>query len=105
MIRMETIKTNGAIRNAALTVLLLSLIICTAIIRTAVEAAPPLPGAIFTTDNTCSGVDLNIYSNKSDVYLDGGPAHPGAASLPDGSYYVQVRSEERRVGKGGRQRA
>lgn len=87
---METIKTNGAIRDAALPVLLLSLIICIAIIGTAVEAAQPLPGAIFTTDSTCTGVDLNIYSNKSDVYLDGGPAHPGAASLPDGSYYVQV---------------
>jgi hypothetical protein len=53
-------------------------------------AAPPLPGAIFTTDSTCSGVDLNIYGAKSEVYLNGGPSHPGAASLPDGSYYVQV---------------
>jgi hypothetical protein len=31
-----------------------------------------------------------IYSSKGDVYLNGGPAHTGAASLPDGSYYVQV---------------
>ena len=53
-------------------------------------AAPPLPGAIFTTDSTCSGVDLNIYASKDLVYLNGGPAHPGAASLPDGSYYVRV---------------
>jgi hypothetical protein len=53
-------------------------------------AAPPLPGAIFTTDSTCSGVDLNIYASKGLVYLNGGPAHPGAASLPDGSYYVRV---------------
>src|SRR5881296_3154089 len=52
--------------------------------------AAPLPGAIFTTDSTCSGVDLNIYGSKGDVYLNGGPAHPGAASLPDGSYYVRV---------------
>jgi hypothetical protein len=52
--------------------------------------AAPLPGAIFTTDPTCSGVDLNIYASKGDVYLNGGPAHPGAASLPDGSYYVRV---------------
>jgi len=52
--------------------------------------AQPLPGAIFTTDSTCSGVNLNIYTDKGAVYLDGGPAHPGAASLPDGSYYVQV---------------
>jgi hypothetical protein len=56
-------------------------------------ASPPLPGAIFTTgfDGTnCNGVDLNIYADKHDVYLNGGPSHPGAASLPDGNYYVQV---------------
>ena len=53
-------------------------------------AVPPLPGAIFTTDSTCSGVDLNIYANKGDVYLNGGPAHPGGQHLPDGSYYVRV---------------
>jgi hypothetical protein len=52
-------------------------------------AAVPLTGAIFTTDNTCSGVDLNIYASKSDVYLDGGPKSNGP-SLPAGSYYVQV---------------
>jgi hypothetical protein len=54
------------------------------------SAAPPLPGTIFTTDSSCTGVNLNIYSSKDDVYLDGGPAHPGAAGLPDGDYYVQV---------------
>jgi hypothetical protein len=52
----------------------------------------PISGAIFTTDVACTGTDLNIYSNKSDVYIDGGPAHPGAAGLPDGEYYVQVTS-------------
>jgi hypothetical protein len=52
-------------------------------------AAAPLPGAIFTTNNTCSGVDLNIYTSKSDVYLDGGPQSNGP-SLPAGSYYVRV---------------
>jgi hypothetical protein len=52
---------------------------------------PPVSGAIFTTDSTCSGVDLNIYANKDDVYVNGGPqAHSGAAGLPDGYYYVQV---------------
>jgi hypothetical protein len=57
------------------------------------HAAPPtlpMTGAIFTTDYTCTGVDLNIYGSKDDVYIDGGPAHPGAAGLPDGYYYVQV---------------
>ena len=53
-------------------------------------AAPPLPGAIFTTDSTCTGVNLNIYGSKDAVYLDGGPAHPGAAGLPDGCYCVRI---------------
>jgi hypothetical protein len=53
-------------------------------------AAPPLPGAIFTTDFTCTGVNINLYDSKDAVYLDGGPTHPGAAGLPDGYYYVQV---------------
>lgn len=47
-------------------------------------------GAIFTTDSTCTGVNLNIYGSKNDVYLNGGPTHLGAAGLPDGGYYVQV---------------
>ena len=54
------------------------------------RADPPLPGAIFTTDSTCTDVNQNIFDNKEDVYIDGGPAHPGGAGLPDGSYCVQV---------------
>lgn len=56
--------------------------------------AAPLPGAIFTTDSTCTDVNQNIYPNKKAVYLDGGPSHPGSAGLPDGSYYVQVTTPE-----------
>ena len=52
--------------------------------------AAPLSGAIFTTDVSCSGTNVNIFPNKDAVYLDGGPAHVGAAGLPDGEYYVQV---------------
>ena len=54
------------------------------------RADPPLSGAIFTTDSTCTEVNQNIYSDKDEVYIDGGPAHPGGAGLPDGSYCVQV---------------
>jgi hypothetical protein len=50
----------------------------------------PNPGAIFTTDVTCNGTNINIFNSKSDVYIDGGPAHEGAAGLPDGYYYIQV---------------
>ncbi|HKO42620.1 MAG TPA: hypothetical protein VJU84_04995 [Pyrinomonadaceae bacterium] len=52
--------------------------------------APPMSGAIFTTDSTCGGTNINIFANKDAVYLDGGPAHVGAAGLPDGEYYVMV---------------
>lgn len=55
---------------------------------TAVSAQ--MAGAIFTTNSLCDGTDLNIYSAKSAVYVDGGPAHPGAAGLPDGEYYIKV---------------
>jgi hypothetical protein len=58
------------------------------------QAAPPLPGAIFTTNNTCGGVDLNIYTSKDAVYLDGGPSHEGAAGLADGYYYVKVTAPD-----------
>jgi len=60
------------------------------VVVTSVALMAPLPGAIFTTDVNCNGTDLNIYASKADVYLDGGPAHEGAAGLPQGEYYVQV---------------
>src|SRR6266480_6737476 len=55
---------------------------------TVLRAAPPVPGAIWTTDPLCTGVDLNIYGSKGDVSLNGGPAH--GTALPPGDYYVQV---------------
>jgi hypothetical protein len=51
-------------------------------------------GAIFTTDAACSGVNINIFEAKDAVRLDGGPAHPNAAGLPDGSYYAQVTAPD-----------
>src|SRR5215510_14012622 len=56
-------------------------------------AAPPLPGAIFTTNVNGTRVNQNKFDAKCDVYLDGGPgpnAPQGAAGLPDGDYYFQV---------------
>ena len=52
--------------------------------------AAPVSGAIFTTTSACDGTNVNIFTTKDAVYLDGGPAHAGAAGLPNGSYYVQV---------------
>src|SRR5437773_12326585 len=51
----------------------------------------PISGAIFTTVSPCdAAVNQNIYAAKTDVYINGGPARPGAAGLPPGSYYVRV---------------
>lgn len=55
-----------------------------------IASAAPVSGAIFTTESACTGTNINIFTSKGDVYLDGGPAHIGAAGLPDGDYYVQV---------------
>jgi hypothetical protein len=72
----------------------LLLVAFAALVATAIVALPalaaPLPGAIFTTNVGCDGTNINIYTDKGHVYLDGGPTRLGAAGLPDGSYYVQV---------------
>src|SRR5215211_7151152 len=75
-------------------VFIVSSIVLLSAVITSVALMAPLPGAIFTTDVNCNGTDLNIYSSKDAVYLDGGPAHPGAAGLADGEYYVQVTTPD-----------
>lgn len=48
-------------------------------------------GAIFTTVQDGTTVNGNIYSNKEDVFLNGGPQNDSSAGLdPDGLYYFQV---------------
>ena len=48
-------------------------------------------GAIFTTTSDGTVVNGNIYSAKSDVYLNGGPQNEHQNGLtPDGTYYFQV---------------
>src|SRR5262249_29593216 len=81
----------------AVGVLAVAVAVLVAVISTShVGAAPPLPGAIFTTDITGTRVNQNSYATKcgtTGVYLDGGPgpnAPPTAAGLPDGDYYFQV---------------
>jgi hypothetical protein len=68
------------------------------------QAAPPLSGAIFTTDKNGTIVNGNTkYLSKcgnTGVYLDGGPgpnAPRTAASLPDGNYYFQVTDPSGKV--------
>ena len=65
-------------------------VLLTVALVTSVALMASLSGAVFTTDVNCNGTDLNIYAAKSDVFIDGGPAHVGAAGLPAGEYYVQV---------------
>ena len=64
------------------------------------SGAPPLPGAIFTTNVNGSRVNQNLFADKCDVYLDGGPgpnAPQGAAGLPDGDYFFQVTDPSGKV--------
>lgn len=63
-------------------------------LRSVQESSGHAPsGAIFTTKADGVPVNANIYSNKHNVHLNGGPplsAPPGAAGLDDGDYYFQV---------------
>jgi len=63
-------------------------------LATSSAMAAQVTGAIFTTLPDGSAVNHNIYDNKEDVYLNGGPVSPKApctaAGLPDGVYYFQV---------------
>lgn len=53
--------------------------------------AAPLDGAIWTSLSDGTIVNQNLYENKSDVYLNGGPQNCGNSNgLPDGLYYFQV---------------
>lgn len=68
------------------------LVLCGGIFVLAVRAGN-ISGAIFTTVANGSEVNFNIYADKNDVYLDGGPgpgAPQGAAGLPDGVYVFMV---------------
>ena len=50
-----------------------------------------LSGSVYTTDVTGTTVQGNLFTNKTDVYLNGGPQNQTAGSgLPDGTYYFQV---------------
>jgi hypothetical protein len=69
--------------------------VCTivAVASAAIVGAHAPSGAIFTTLADGSEVNVNQYSSKEDVYLNGGPgigAPATAAALDDGTYYFQV---------------
>jgi hypothetical protein len=86
---MNTIQSSSWAKLARASLGFAAMAAATCLISTSVHAQP-LPGAIFTTESVCDGTNVNIFTAKSAVYLDGGPAHTGAAGLPDGTYYVKV---------------
>lgn len=47
-------------------------------------------GAIHTTTADGTVVNQNLFDNREDVYLDGGPQNQNSAGLADGIYYFQV---------------
>ena len=54
-------------------------------------SAASFNGAIWTSLSDGTSVNANIYANKGDVYLNGGPQNCGNGNgLPDGNYYFQV---------------
>jgi hypothetical protein len=55
-------------------------------------ASANVSGAIYTTNVDASMVNQNLYANKDDAYLSGGPRPPSCSSpgLDDGTYYFQV---------------
>jgi len=77
----------------AMSLLAAGVLLWTALLSPTASATGPVPGAIFTTLEDGTRVNANIYDDKLDVYLDGGPgpnAPQSAAGLPDGNYYFQV---------------
>ncbi len=71
--------------------LLVGLLVLGAALVAPQAKAAPVTGAIFTTLVDGSEVNFNIYANKNDVYLDGGPpvgAPAGATGLPGPGTYV-----------------
>jgi hypothetical protein len=65
-----------------------------------IAAQAPVTGAIFTTLADGTYVNANIYNDRKEVYLNGGPrpnAPCTAAGLPDGQYYFQVTDPSGKV--------
>jgi len=47
-------------------------------------------GHVFTTIKDGTEVNFNLYGDRADVYISGGPQNTNASGLPDGTYYFQV---------------
>src|SRR5437879_9527483 len=52
--------------------------------------ASAFAGALFTTDIGCNKVNGNIYADKTNVFLNGGPGGTGSALDPNTTYCILV---------------
>ncbi len=82
-------------RNASRVLLTFVLALAVAVpflTKTRGTAAAPdnFSGAIYTSTGDGTTVNSNMYDQKSDVYLNGGPQNCNGGGLPDGDYYFQV---------------
>src|SRR5437879_2626442 len=46
--------------------------------------------ALYTTTKDGTAVNFNVYANKTDVYISGGPQNTHTAGLADGIYFFRV---------------
>lgn len=68
----------------------IAMALCLAVVL-AVPAMAAISGAIYTSTSTGSTVNANIFTDKADVYLNGGPQNGNAGGLsPTGTYYFTV---------------
>lgn len=59
--------------------------------------AQQMSGAIWTSNDGCTAVNMNHYESKMDVYLNGGPPGGSNKGLPTGWYHVQVTEPDGEV--------
>jgi hypothetical protein len=75
---------NSLLRRTGIALLLIGALLV-------IPAVAGVNGAVYTTNSTGTQVNGNIYDNKGDVYLTGGPQNQNDSGLsPDGVYYFQV---------------
>ena len=72
-------------------ILVLGILLAISVVNWAMAECPEqITGAVWTTTAACGKVNGNIYLDKNDVYLSGGPHTPSGPGLPlsDDSIYV-----------------
>lgn len=83
-------RSNSEVRTLVRSGFAKLLIACAALAVSATSAFAAAQGAIYDTIADGTVVNQNLYDNKADVYLNGGPQNDNANGLSDGTYYFQV---------------